>query len=296
MCHWQQGNRKGRVMMKQPIKGTILCIFSLVAVVVSFLTGCHYDPAIRAIQQNGALRVGYASCAVSEDAPFVMANDTGLTAEPAANAAKSLDVGTELIRVKNSDAYDRLLSGSVDCVWNVLPPEKQMVSSVRTIETGIYYRQMVITPSESNITRLADVSGKVMAVVSGSDAQTELHNAAVMESSLKEIKVCASMQEVLTLLADGTAHCAAVDEPQALYAVSQGKQDIRFLETPIAENQLVIATRAEDGELCSRIADSYVKMVQNGDIKRLCRVHTDSDGLNTSLLKGGASESQGNSI
>lgn len=255
----------------------------LLAVALFTLTSCNYDFTIRRIKQNGALNVGYVSCAPSEDAPFVMEGSTGLTAEPAQQAAKAFDVDAAFTRVVAKEAYVRLLDGSVDCLWNVTAPEKDMVSSVRTIETGIYYRQLVITTADSKITRLADVSGKTMAVVSGSDAQTELHNAAVMESSLREIRHYGSMQEVLAALTAGEADCAAVDEPQALYWIAENADAFQFIDTPIAENQLVIATRAEDGELCSRIAESYVKLAQEGKIKEICAKYTGGSELSTSM-------------
>lgn len=244
------------------------------AVAVLTVTSCDSDATIRAIRQNGALNVGYVSCAPTEDAPFLLADNAGLTAAPAAKTAKSLDTAVRFTRLTAESAYLSLLAGSVDCLWNVAPPSKETVSSVRTIETGVTYRQLILTTKESGITRLADVSGKILAVVSGSDAQTELHNAAVMESSLKQIKSCAAMQDIITALDTGEADCAAVDEPQAMYAIEQFREagherEFRFIETPIAENQLVIVCRAADGELCSRIAECYVKMAQDGDIKAL---------------------------
>lgn len=269
---------KGLLTMKR----TISLILSAAAAVL-MATSCSANRTISRIKHNGALNVGYVSCAPSEDAPFVMENDIGLTAEPAAQAGKSLDVGVQFTRLHTDEAYEWLLDGNVDCLWNVISPEKSIASSVRTIETGIYYRQLVITVTDSDISRLADVSGKVMAVVSGSDAQTELHNASVMESSLREIQQYDSMQEVLTALTEGKADCAAVDEPQALYWIAESGDEFKLIDTPIAENQLVIATREEDSELCSRIAESYVKMAQAGEIKALCAKYTGGNELNMSM-------------
>lgn len=264
------------------MKGLMKKILALAAVGL-LLTSCSTDRTIRRIQQNGALQVGYASCAPSEDAPFVMQENTGITAEPAAQAAKALGVDAAFTRVSSREAYDRLLDGSVDCLWNVTAPEKDIVSSVRTIETGIQYRQLVMTTADSEISRLADVSGKVMAVVSGSDAQAELHNAAVMESSLRQIKPYGSMAEVLAALTEGEADCAAVDEPQALYYSARSEGEFGFVETPIAECQLVIATRAADGELCSSIAEQYVKMAQEGKIRAICANYTGGNELNSAM-------------
>ena len=216
----------------------------------------------------------------------------GITGAPAANAADSLGVDISFSRLDTADAYDSLLQGSVDCLWNCPPPSKKLVSSVRTIETGLYYRQVIMTSSDSKISRLADVKGKTLAVVSGSDAQTELHNASVMESSLKKIIVCSSMQQVLQKLASGDAQCAAVDEPQALWAAADFKEknvSFKYVDTPIAECSLVIVTRAEDADLCARIAEEYVSMSQQGNIKELCQKY-DLNSLLSSAIKDNPAE------
>ena len=136
--------------------------------------------------------------------------------------------------------------------------------------------------SDSKITRLADISSKVLAVVSGSDALAALDEASVMKSSLKEIKICSNMSEVLEYLTSGTADCAAVDEPQALYAALDSEEKFRYIDTPISESKLVIAFRSQDSELCSKIAEKYVSLVQDGELEVLCKKYTGLRRLNSS--------------
>lgn len=259
----------------------ISAILAAIAV-LSICTACNSDEAVKRVKRNGVLNVGYSSCNSSNDSPFVM-DGRGITTEPAEQIADSMNVEAKFTRLSTDEAYDRLLDGTVDCLWNVASPEKQYVSSVRTIETGIYYRQVIMTTSDSSITRLADVSGKTLAVVSGSDAQTALHEASVMESSLSEIKIFSTMYEVLEALTSGEADCAAVDEPQAMYHTIETSDKFKFIDTPIAENSLVIATRAEDADLCGKISEKYIKIAQNGEIKSLCRQYTGGDMLSVSM-------------
>ena len=254
---------------------------------VSFLASCGSDTAVSRIKENGGLRVGYCSCAESEDAPFVIDQEgEGLTGNPASKTASAIGVNVSFTRLKTENAYESLMNGTVDCLWNCLPPRKELVSSVRTIETGLYYRQVIMVREDSKIERLADVKGKKLAVVSGSDAQSELHNASVMESSLSKIVVCTSMKQVLEELASGKVQCAAVDEPQALYAAAgfkEGAVRFRIIETPIAECGLVIATRAEDADLCAQIAEKVVSMSQNDKIEELCEQYGLSSMLRSAI-------------
>ena len=216
------------------------------AVTLSACVSCETDSTIRKLRQNGGLRIGYCSCSAADDAPFITEDGGGLTGQPASETAASLGVEKQFTRVASAEAYEKLMNGSVDCLWNCPPPAKKYVASVRTIETGLYYRQVIMTVKGSKISRLADVKGKKLAVVSGSDAQAELHNAAVMEGSLKKIVVCDSMQQVIEALVSGEAQCAAVDEPQALYAAAhseQGADGFKYVDTPIAECTLTIQSR-----------------------------------------------------
>lgn len=256
-------------------------------VTLSALTACHSDGAISRLKENGGLRVGYCSCSESDDAPFVVENKeasamAGITGEPATSVADSLGINAVFTRVSSSESYDRLMNGSVDCLWNCPPPSKSIVSSVRTIETGLYYRQVIMTTSDSKINRLADVKGKNLAVVSGSDAMAELNNASEMKKSLKKIIVCSNMPQVLQKLASGEVQCAAVDEPQALYAAANFKDKnigFQYIKTPIAECSLVIVTRSEDADLCTLIAEKYVSLSRKNVIKELCQKY----GLNVML-------------
>ena len=260
-------------------------------------TACSSDSTISRLNDNGGLRVGYCSCSEADDAPFVIEGKDkhqmeGITGEPSGNIADSL--GTEVVftRVHSAEAYDKLMHGSVDCLWNCSPPSKELVSSVRTIETGLFYRQVIMTTSDSKINRLADVKGKKLAVVSGSDAQAELHNASVMEKSLKSIIVCGNMEQVLQKLASGDVQCAAVDEPQALYAAASFKDkdvSFKYVGTPIAECGLVIATRADDADLCSMIAEKYVDLSQKKVINELCQKYG-LEGMLSSAIKDNPSE------
>jgi polar amino acid transport system substrate-binding protein len=252
------------------------------AAVLSICTACNSDRSVARVRQSGSLNVGYSSCNLYLDAPFVM-GDKGLTAEPATKVASTMNAAPNFRRLSSDETYDRLLDGSVDCLWNVTSPPKEYVSSVRTIDTGIYYRQVIMTVCNSDITRFADVSGKKLAVVSGSDAQTALHDASVMESSLGEIKLYDNIDDILKALNSGEADCAAVDEPQALYCIMDISEKFKFIDTPIAECPLVIATRAEDSDLCGSIAEKYVNMVQDGQIKDLCKKYASIDILNSAM-------------
>lgn len=247
---------------------------------VSACVSCGSGPISR-VRRSGSLTVGYVSGNATMDAPFVM-DKSGLTAEPAEKCARSMGVGAEFMRLGSDEAYQKLLDGTVDCLWNVTQPSKEYTASVMTIDTDLYYRQVIMVNADSEITRLADISSKVLAVVSGSDAQAALDEASVMKSSLKQIKIYSSMSEVMEALTSGTADCAAVDEPQALYAALDSEDKFRYIDTPISESKLVIAFRTEDSELCSKIAEKYVSMIQDGDIEDLCKKYTGLRRLNSS--------------
>lgn len=265
-------------MAKKFLRAAAAVISALLMILTC--VSCDSNPISR-VKRSGKLKVGYISNNSSMDAPFVM-EQGGITAEPAEKCADSLGVDAEFMRLGSDDAYQRLLDGTVDCLWNAPQPSKEYTPSVITIDTDIYYRQVIMVKSDSKITRLADISGKVLAVVSGSDAQAALDEASVMKSSVKQIKIFSSMDEVMESLSSGKADCAAADEPQALYAALNYKDKFRYIDTPISESKLVIAFRSEDNELCGKISEKYVSMVQSGEIEELCKKYTGLRRLNPS--------------
>ena len=127
-------------IFKRSVAGIIAAVMS-----VSVCVSCNSDSIVSRLKENGGLRVGYCSSSETDDAPFVIesknaAGVEGITGEPASDAANSIGVGVSFSRLDLSSAYDSLLQGSVDCLWNCPPPSKKLVSSVRTIGTGLYYR------------------------------------------------------------------------------------------------------------------------------------------------------------
>ena len=78
-----------QIHQKRPFLSLLLAAALLIT-----CASCGTDPVIRRIRQNGGLKVGYCSCAPSEDAPFVIAGDSGssgITAEPAAEIAQGME-------------------------------------------------------------------------------------------------------------------------------------------------------------------------------------------------------------
>lgn len=269
--------------------GILTKVFSAIlsaAVVLSVCVACNGDDSLSRVKRSRSLKVGYTSCSPSDDAPFVM-DGKGITAEPAQDSAKSIGADAVMTRLYHDDAYEKLLNGEVDCLWNVPSPSSKYVTEVRTIDSGIYSRQVIMTKAESKITRLADIKSKTLAVVSGSDAQAALDEASVMKSSLKKITICADVDELLELLESGSVDCAAVGEPQALYYIKKSPDKYKYIDSPLSEKKLVIAFRMQDSELSSTIAEAYVKLVQDGKIDELCEKYTSSSLLSVS--------SQGNS-
>ena len=70
---------------------------------------------------------------------------------------------------------------------------------------------------------------------------------------------------------------------------NDGKTEFKYIDTPIAECSLVIVTRADDADLCSRIAEEYVSMAQQGKIKELCQSY-DLNVLLSSAIKNNPEE------
>lgn len=257
----------------------ITFIMAAAVALTSLMTvGCgESDSSIKRVKHSGSFKVGYVSSGLTQDDMPYVSDDGGIVGDLAQKAAKSMRVDAQMVPVSSDEAYDKLLDGSVDCLWNVSAPAKKYVSSVRTISTDIYCRQVLITVSGSDIEDLADVKGKTMAVVSGSDALSAMNDASVMKKSLKSFLVLDSLHNVIDALRLGEADCAVVGYPQAMYINTQYPNLFNITDSMISESMLVIAFRAEDNKLCEKIAKQYVNMMKKGEINALWRKYAGGD-------------------
>ena len=193
----------------------------------------------------------------------------GLSVDIARELAYRLDVEAEFLFVSASDAQQALDDGTIDLFINLPSPGQKETAALQTVDTGIDYRQILVVPSDSDVSRLYDLKGGTLCIISGSDASAALDKAEVFKSDLGGIVWCDIAGEQFDALASGRADAMLVDEPVYLYIMNGVDSDYVVLEDVIARTRLIIAMRQHDIQLSQRIRSLFDDMRSDGTFDRI---------------------------
>lgn len=162
-----------------------------------------------------------------------------------------------------------LSSGSIDCIWNgftINGREDKYTWSVPYIDNS----QVVIVKSDSNISELSDLSGKIVAVQSdssalaaftGEDASEE--NVALCES-FKDLQQVSDYNSAFMNLESGMVDAICMDIGVAKYQVESRGDGFAILEEQISSEAYGIGFKLGNTELCEKVEESLKEMVADG--------------------------------
>lgn len=207
------------------------------------LTSCfsRADPLAR-IQEAGVLRVALDP----SFPPFEFVDETnqssGLDVDLARALAEQLGVEAHFVTTTYDGLYDALIVGRADVIISALYPDptrtRDFVFSTPYFNAG----EMLVAPLDAGITGPADLAGRRVAVVFGTDG----HMAALeWEATLA---IYQSAAEALTALAAGEVEAAVVDGVTARAAAKSAL----LLTLLVTDEPYVIAARREDAALIDR--------------------------------------------
>lgn len=193
----------------------------------------------------------------------------GLSVDIAKELAYRLDVEPRFVFVSASDARAALDEGEIDLFVNLPSPGQKEEATMQTVDTGIDYRQIMVVPSDSDVSRLYDLKGGTLAIISGSDASAALDEAEVFKSELEGIIWCEIAGEQFDAISSGRADAMLVDEPVYLYIMNGVDSDYVVLGDVISRTRLIIAMNQRDTKLAQRIQSLYNDMESDGTLGRI---------------------------
>ena len=119
------------------------------------------------------------------------------------------------------DAKDmELATGNIDCIWNGLTITDARLESYCMSKPYLANRQVVVTTSDSGISTLADLAGKIVALQSDSSASEALEaNEEVNASIAEKVELLDNLTALMDLRA-GNVDAVVMDEVVARYVLS----------------------------------------------------------------------------
>lgn len=252
-------------------------IFSLVMCAVmlfSFFCGCKDNrESLERILQNDVIVFGVEPDAIpfaqvkagteSRSGEYSQDAVSGISAEIGAALADALNVEAVYITVEPEDALEALNKGTIDCYLCLVCPDIKTEAQMRTIDTGLDYRCVVVSKGEETIDSLLDIKNKRVAVVSGSDAEAYFENAEVMYSECAEIIRSSDLNSLITELSNVDA--AIVEEMLFLYR-TQGANGYNILDNAVYQSDYLLCVRLRDEALANRLSEIYSGLESDGTI------------------------------
>lgn len=166
---------------------------------------------------------------------------------------------------------------SIDCIWNGMSYSEERAQSMTLSPSYMNNRQVVVVLAESTYNTLADLSGKTLALQSGSTAAEAVDGKEDFKNSLKEvIKIDDNVKAMMDLEVGGS-DAVAMDEIVARYYMTKNEGKFRVLDETLSDEQYVIGFRKGDQALCDEVVKALKNMAADGTLKTISETWFDSD-------------------
>lgn len=190
-------------------------------------------------------------------------NIVGFDIDYAKAAAEKM--GTEVtfqpIDWKTKEA--ELSSGRIDLIWNGYTITDERKEKVLFTKPYLKNAQVLVTLSDSELTKLDDLEGKVVGLQSLSSASDAL-NASPVKEKLKTVTEFADNVQALTDLKNGRLDAVVIDEIVINYYMTKEKETFKVLDESLAPEEYGIGVKKGNEELLEKLQKALDEMNEDG--------------------------------
>jgi polar amino acid transport system substrate-binding protein len=184
--------------------------------------------------------------------------------------------GWELVKKPiNWDSKDmELNSGSIDCIWNgftINGREKDYTWSDPYVDNSI----VVVVGSDSKITKLDDLKGKVVAVQADSSGLTALTSKdnndknLALAASFKDLQQVADYNTAFMNLESGSVNAIVLDIGVAQYQVGSRGDKFKILDDKLSTEKYGVGFKLGNTSLRDKVQETLYEMVADGTFKTI---------------------------
>lgn len=251
----------------------IICLLLALIIGVLPFAGCSDcgggGNTLDTVINNGEIKIGVDGTSK----PMSFYGDSGriegLSVDIGNELAKRLGVKAVFVQVPEDECIDALNSEKIDIYINLTSSGREITSQVLKTKTGLENRQVFVVKSSSSITRLFDLKGKYVGVVSDTDAAEALTAASQLRASLKKVVSTSDMEQLIELFDTDNLHAIAVDEALFCNYVIDTIDNYRILSDPLSSADYIMAVRKNDSTFHKRISELYEAMNADGSVASL---------------------------
>ncbi len=191
----------------------------------------------------------------------------GFDIEYASKVFEKLGYTVEYKAIDWNAKDESLTTGAIDCIWSGFTYEGR--------ENGYAWTEryldntIVVLTNNSEITTLADLAGKIVAVQSDSSGEAALAKKTDLVASLKDGKYLTdgSYNTSFEKLKTGAYDAVVVDVGVARYLkaslTDEAAKDYVILEETVSTETYGVGFRKEDSELAKKVSDAMVEVAKD---------------------------------
>ncbi|MFD2444377.1 amino acid ABC transporter substrate-binding protein [Bacillus sp. CGMCC 1.16607] len=187
----------------------------------------------------------------------------GFDIDYAKAAAKKMGVKFEFQPIDWQTKESELSSGRIDLIWNGYTITDERKEKVLFTKPYLKNAQVVVTLADSNISKLADLEGKVVGLQSLSSAADAL-NANPIKSKVKEVTEFTDNVLALSDLKNSRLDAVIIDEVVIDYYMTKEKDTFKILDESLAPEEYGVGVKKGNEELLEKLQKALDEMNEDG--------------------------------
>lgn len=187
----------------------------------------------------------------------------GFDIDYAKAAAEKMGVTVEFQPIDWKTKESELSSGRIDLIWNGYTITDERKEKVLFTKPYLKNAQVVVTMSDSNITKLNDLEGRVVGLQSLSSAADTL-NASPIKSKIKEVSEFSDNVTALTDLKNGRLDAVVIDEIVINYYLTKEKDTFKVLDESLAPEEYGVGVKKGNEELLEKLQKALDAIKEDG--------------------------------
>ena len=190
-------------------------------------------------------------------------NIVGFDIDYAKAAAEKMGVEVEFQPIDWKTKETELSSGRIDLIWNGYTITEDRKEKVLFTKPYLTNAQVVVTLADSKITKLDDLSGKVVGLQSLSSASDAL-NSNPIKSEIKTITEYSDNVLALSDLKSGRVDAVVIDEVVIEYYMAKEKESFKLLDESLAPEEYGVGVKKGNEELLNKLQKALDEMNEDG--------------------------------
>jgi polar amino acid transport system substrate-binding protein len=197
-------------------------------------------------------------------------NIVGFDIDYASAAAKKMGVKVKFQPIDWKTKESELISGRIDLIWNGYTITDERKKKVLFTKPYLINAQVVVTKSDSNLTKLADLEGKVVGLQSLSSAADAL-NENPIKSKIKTITEFKDNVSALNDLKSGRIDAVVIDQVVINYYMTKEKDTFTVLDESLAPEEYGVGVKKGNEELLEKLQKALDEMNEDGTASEISK-------------------------